>query len=520
MGESIHKIIAAINPDLFCEKFKNEYGIREDIIGKVKQLKKEKGVLAAAKIARPRECEFLDENKVSLASPFKLMGIKNPIEKHSLSYDAFSENLEPIYFWIIDTLKADYKDFDKLDKLVDNFSSTPGSGHFSEMGQKATRMQDEGMKILGAINQVLKSILNIIYDLREFRIRLDLYDNLKDPMLKNAAQLSLKQIWMDSVDMKRGNTAIKGLAQQFQYATIIDAFMASDSVQRVNELDLNERVKRVVEQRVAEFFDWLGKSEQELRNRYQIEKNYLKSQYNTVQLYVKWAKPYLRAAQQLSQPFDRYNPDLVTVFNTSVFELTLMCQGKYSPAKDAASGALPSIFANRKIRSYNPLLIIELKFRSIPERAGQQGYGFRGKVDINFTSYALREDEIKVLKEELDKDDMMDAMKLIEGATTDSIEKIKDDVEKFINDFDDKKSTKKEDQKNKNEQVPSFSGLFSDFSEVFSFLKKDKKENNLDPNRPEDEMEKVARSQALLQARGECLKFYGLYKKSHNMPAF
>ncbi|VVB83815.1 Uncharacterised protein [uncultured archaeon] len=53
---------------------------------------------------------------------------KAPEASHTIVYDSSSETLEPIYFFIIDLLK----DMGMApQKLVDNFSSTPGSGHFA-----------------------------------------------------------------------------------------------------------------------------------------------------------------------------------------------------------------------------------------------------------------------------------------------------------------------------------------------------------------------------------------------------
>src|SRR3990172_41244 len=89
-----------------------------------------------------------------------------PLAEHTLVYDSSSETLEPIYFFILD-LMNDFRF--EVKKLVDNFSSSPGSGHFSELGQRATIMQQQGTKILGDVNTVLRSVLNIIYDLKEFR---------------------------------------------------------------------------------------------------------------------------------------------------------------------------------------------------------------------------------------------------------------------------------------------------------------------------------------------------------------
>ena len=84
-------------------------------------------------------------------------GYAGPVasEEHKLVYDSSSETLEPLYFWIVDLMNSLFKN--KVEKIVDNFASTPGSGHFSEIGGKATRMQEEAQKILGTINVIIKS---------------------------------------------------------------------------------------------------------------------------------------------------------------------------------------------------------------------------------------------------------------------------------------------------------------------------------------------------------------------------
>ncbi|HUW44088.1 MAG TPA: hypothetical protein VMV95_03970, partial [Bacillota bacterium] len=100
---------------------------------------------------------------------------ENPLSEHSLVYDSSSETLEPVYFFILDLMN----DFGlETEKLIDNFTSSPGSGHFAELGQRATIMQQQGTKILADINNVIKSVLNLIYDLKDFRIRLYQYDDL------------------------------------------------------------------------------------------------------------------------------------------------------------------------------------------------------------------------------------------------------------------------------------------------------------------------------------------------------
>ena len=86
-----------------------------------------------------------------------------PLAEHTLVYDSSSETLEPVYFFILDLMN----DFGLApEKLVDTFMASPGSGHFAEIGQRATVMQQQGSKIMADVNNVLRSVLNIIYDLK------------------------------------------------------------------------------------------------------------------------------------------------------------------------------------------------------------------------------------------------------------------------------------------------------------------------------------------------------------------
>lgn len=505
MAVNIHNLIAAISPDTYCSLNKKS---------NVKDLVKKEGYLAAAEEAEPVKSDYMDFDKERVESnPFKLRGIKNPIEKHEIIYDNFSQALEPIYFWILDYINNNYN---SSEKLIDNFVTSPGSAQFVEMGSRSRVSQEEAMKMLATSGAIVKSILNIVYDLKEFKIRLSFYDDLKsgDKAVRSAALLSLKQIWLDQVDFaKRGTTSLKQLAAQYDYVTLIDAFMATNSLEQLKTLDLNERVKRILEQRVAEFFKWIKESEQELKKRFEIEKVYLKNQVNSVKLYARWIKPYLKAARDLEQRA-KSTSALVNAFNTTLFELTLLGKGKYGVEGDIANGILPKFYREiMKNRTYYPIVIVEFKFRSSPERIGQSGYGFRGRIEINFTSYALNGDELKVLKEELEKDDLGDLIELIEGSTTESLEAIKVDLDEFLNE---KKKEKEEKEKERDEDTNPFSALFS----IFKSEKK-KEKTDLSKGIPKDSAEeKVLRNQAIIKARLECIKLYGAYKGANDMPGF
>lgn len=509
MVVDIKKLIAAINPGLYCDDSYDEEGKKLSDV--VKEIAKKEGYLKAAEKAKLRDSPYLDMIDLRLTkSPFALVGLKASIEQHTVIYDVFSQNLEPIYFWILDYCNEEYGD---VEKLIDNFISSPGSGHFAEMSRRATVLHDEAMKIFGTINTVIRSILNLIYDLKEFKLRLAEYERYHsgDPQLKESALLALKQIWMDAVDIKRQNTALKGLAQQFDYVTIIDAFMVVNSLEDVDKLDLNDRVKRILKQRVPDFLRWIKESEIELKKRYEIERTYLKSQFNSVQLYSRWLKPYLKAAQELEQN-GTPSAALVSQFNTAVFELTLMAKAKYDASADVETQDLPRFFTKLKLRKYTPITIIELNYRSAPDRGDQRGgYAYRGRVEATFTSFALNSDELEILKKELGKDDFETVYKMISGATNESLDQIKEDLDDLL---EDKKSEKKDEKKE--EDTNPFSALFS----VFKTEKK-KKDKDLSKGIPKDsEYEKILRSQSILLARHKCRELYDDFKKAHDMPAF
>ena len=243
--DQIDRIIAAINPEKYA-----------DNSSKVRSLLKKGNFWQAVKEAKPA-----------------------PAAQHQLVYDSLAEQLEPIYFWILDFMNGMFGG--KVEKLVDNFSSSPGSGHFGEMGIRKSQMQQQASTILQTINTVLKSVINLLYDLREFKMRLDHYNaaKSKDSYKKEAGMLSLKQIWMDKVDILRGMGSINQLASgQLQFVTLRDAFMKVNTVEQADKLDLNDRVVRILKPRIHEFLVWKRTSEGELRKRFEIEKTYLKSQ--------------------------------------------------------------------------------------------------------------------------------------------------------------------------------------------------------------------------------------------------
>ncbi len=140
--------------------------------------------------------EKLKDNKKGLSQVLK----GESVGEHDLIYDAFGESMEPIYYWMLDFMK-DMQGY-KIDKVADFFAASEASGYYGEMGQRRTAMESRiaggggGAGLFGTINLIVKSIINLLFDLKTFDLRLKNYDDLKvkDPLVKKSACEALKGI--------------------------------------------------------------------------------------------------------------------------------------------------------------------------------------------------------------------------------------------------------------------------------------------------------------------------------------
>jgi hypothetical protein len=394
---------------------------------------------------------------------YKKTGKIKPVAvwEHQIIFDSTSEQLEPRYFWVLDYLRE--KQGLKVEKLEDNFAAAPGGGYFSEIGAKATKMQEEGMKLMGTINTLIRTIINLLYDLKDFEIRMKQYEGLKNPKkeLAQAALLSLKNVWLDKVDMpQRGRGSIHQMTYELGFTTLRDAFLAADKIKDVDKIDLNDRVKRVLKPRLAEFYAWLERSEQERKKRFEIEKAYLRSEVSALKLYTRWAKPYLRIAEELRMRAGDgagkriTDPELVNAFNTMVMDVKIMGTKQFKPDALAKSKDIPREFEHEKFkRDYFGVEIVQFHFRGLPFRTPQGHYVFGGRMELTFKGYSLNSEELQFLRQEIEKDDLGSALKLVEDVTEKSLEQMQEDLDHFLKEEPPKEKKEKKKTKIKLEDI-------------------------------------------------------------------
>ncbi|MAG45461.1 MAG: hypothetical protein CMH63_01665 [Nanoarchaeota archaeon] len=480
--------------------------------------------------------------------PSDLKGLEKTIDDGSgftLIYDSFAEGLEPVYFWILDFMRDNYWGTGlEVSKTLDEFQGSVGSGLFGDLGTRASIMQDRAMKLMTTLNQVVRSVINILYDLKEFDQRMEHYKQLKseNKIEQQDANLALKQIWMDRVDVQRGRGSINMLAQQLQFVTIRDAFMAADSEKDVEKMDLNDRVKRILGPRVQEFEAWKKLSGAELERRYNIEKSYLKSQIDSLKLYSQWAKPYLKTAQQLSAS-DYRTPDLVSIFNNLQLQVSLFGKKSVSPGDIYDT----TIFNKNKFKDIEldkkmySCVEVSMDYRTIPHtmQRTEQGthYTQGGKVKAVFRAFALDEDEVKAVEDF----ETYEGLTLIEGMTEESIQQMQEEIDKYMEEEEKveglptkEKEKAIEEALKKAKSPEEAKKLKKDLDEVRKILRKANR--RLDPfneameglkditeplkgfwKPSKDKIAEATRQVAKSKAAGSAYIVYLVYKKSHGM---
>jgi hypothetical protein len=465
------------------------------------------------KTLTPEERRKLREELVKKIREKGIVKLKSgePAEYH-ITYDTFGGTLEPVYFWTLDFLRNSSPSGLGLEvnKIEEQFEASAGGGFFGEMGTKAGIMQDRAMKTLEVINTVLRTLINLIYDLKEYDMRLEVYDNL-DPKKQSKADerqsaiYALKAIWMDQVDMKAGMGSINNLTRgDLGFVTLRDAFMQANNAKQANKLDLNKRVKVILLKKLKEYNIWKNASEIELRKRYSIERNYLKAQVDSLRLYTKWAKPYLRAAQKLGmKEFTTKaglpSPDMVAAFNNMQMELKLFAKREIKPTT-----AYESYKKLKFEDKYYSCVEVEFKLRTAPQIAKQgqaTHYAHLGVIDVIFKPYSLTGKDIS----DIEKLEVFEDMDIVEHLTESSLKDLQADIDHYLKGEKDEEGLKIKKKSSMPNPLKGFGELLSPLGSLVSAKKATTYQKGL--------VIGAVKSDAM----SSCQTLYSVFKKSHRM---
>jgi len=462
--EDVDKKLESIGPDKRNLTEKRDY--LNDLLDKIKELKNDK------EVDQDKLKDFETNVKKKLHNnPNIIKG--DQTAEYTLGYETFQSSLEPVYYWIYDALKGPTfgLKYDLVAKTRDEFAAAEASAFYGELGRRRTELEKRASELMGTINMVVKSILNLIYDLKEFELRLDEYKKLHsdEEAVSNGADYALKTIWLTEVDSKKGPGSINSLVQNLNYVMLRDAFFSihmpvgeADKVEKdvlnkiQKELDVPDMIKRILQGRVKEYLKWRELSEKELDKRYKIERTYLKAQVNSLKLYTKWARPYMIATQKLL-PAELAAEDmgeLPTTFNTMLTFLDLFAKKKVKIAQKPGSSDVIKVEKYTKLKKVKDeekeeekdndvYSVLEVKFvyRVLPGGQTQEGYrGHLGNVDVKIVGYEMQQKDL----DNLEIARQNEVISLVDEVTKDTLDALEDDIKRFLGDEDkgEKKETK------------------------------------------------------------------------------
>lgn len=359
MSVSIHQIIAAICPDVFCDPSTRREVKR--ILRGGTEAGDPCAWLKAAQAAKPREPAGTDLERLQETSPFDLPGLRDPVEKHTLVYDAPGDSLERIYFVLLDLLERRLGW--QVAKLVDLVNATPGSALLQQWGQRSSRALDETLKLFHTAQEHTQRLLATPEALERLREQIGVVDDSrsKDPARRRTATEVLKREWL-----------------------ALDWNPDSDSEQPDTSDD-------------SAFRAWAEQRRRELGTRSSSLTSEARAHLQTLRLYAQLLQPILGNDPDPARR-SAGNAGLLSAFNTANVRVVLMAQKPDFRAEEVAAGKLPKWLGKARYRPSVPTLLAEIVFRAIPEQARTGGFVYRGRAEITLTSYALRQDELEPLQ--------------------------------------------------------------------------------------------------------------------------
>ena len=202
-------------------------------------------------------------------------------------------------------------------------------------------------------------------------------------------------------------------------------------------------------------------------------------------------------------------------------EIVLKCKAKSQKSQNSkvdiqeevVKETLPYEFRKlKKLRDYFAVVVADFSFRGIPSRGPQGGFIFGGRIEFTLNAYSLNQDELDLLKERLSESDIAEALRLVEGMTTESLESLKIDIDEFISDKKPEKTAtnpftailgmggkkkKPEEEKKEKLEIMKKKGIKSE-SYAERYLRSVAEANSFDAN----------------------FSLYDIYKKAHKMTSF
>ena len=433
-------------------------------------------------------------------------------------------HFQPEYFSVTQILSAlGYKSL----RMAETIDPSAVSSLMNMVFEKRKNLQDRVMQLLGNINTVLKSIIAIIYELKELDRNLYLYEELKDNDKEKAeaAELALKRVFLDNVDSRKGGASLSALSRsptQGQggpgFIDIMSVFYQVKSLKDAQNIERNEQYKNILKNRYIEYEKWKEINGNDLKNRKSLLLQYLKSQMGSFNLYVDWCSTDLsllsRMGLDTAKKAEAYlkgagKPD---IFENEVFKIMLVgyrpiYTGEYdveyarlfknkgpgipitAEPKSIAGNLVSRGYGENKrsfiydrIKKYGPLVIsaikVQMDFKEKPSKDQIQP-PYEGTLSFSAYPYCFTPEEFYLYREAQTAKIQKTVFASVDQVVFNSLNVIKEDLDKYVKEADEEEKKKKEKKPQKEYAFmdiyrafkDDFAGISKSFSEISSVEK-------------------------------------------------
>ncbi len=447
--------------------------------------------------------------------------------RYKFIIDSPVSGVESIYFWLIRFMEERPPfglnlsgEWGRIEKIKDMYTAGETSSYWGMAEQRKGLQQDKFQQLMANVGQLLKTLFQLIRELRIIDERLEFYK--KSYAGDRSAEIALKSIWIDLVEGGSKNPAsVLGLGSQVGFVTLPDLFFAihpkKDDVRKeVDKLGdpdhggINRKVREVLERKLTQYLYWKEKTYDELLKGEKFKTQYLRQHYHVIRLYLNWLRPYLKNVQRLQMQGTATDKDIIAAFETSKIEVELLgIETRYEAEGEYGK-------ETKDFKEFFPVIRVKLNHVAMPEIAfqseGQRGAIHRGRTVVIIEAFVAQvqkegdkviRDDLTEYKSKIDKEDL----ELLEAVDA-SIMAMKDDLEKYLLKAGELAREQNKDEK-KGESVGSpFKHLFLGFKELAgipTLHRKDKTKNVNEKGAAEND------------AKTKAYTLYNIYKKTHGM---
>ncbi|MBI1973002.1 hypothetical protein HYS50_03280 [Candidatus Woesearchaeota archaeon] len=445
--------------------------------------------------------------------------------QYKLIMDSPLTGVEGTYFWVIRQMEErppfglNYAgEGGRIEKIKDIYTAGETSSYWGMAEQRKGVQQEKFQQLMANIGQLLKTLFQLIRELRIIDERLQYYEEEKEG--KKPAQVALKSIWVDMVEGGSKNPAsVLGLGSQVGFVTLPDLFFetdvhaakdAKDVEREVDKLQsFNRKIREVLGRKLAQYIYWREKTYEELIKGQQFKLKYMRQHYHVIRLYLNWLRPYLKNVQRLEmQRIDKYGMqgtnqyDIIAAFETSKIELEVLgIKTKYEAEGEYGK-------ETKEFKEFFPVVRVQFSYVAMPEIAfqaeGQRGAIHRGRTVIIIDAFVATKEDLEEYKKKIEGEDLE-----LLTAVDESILALKDDLEKYLLKAEQVKKKEEEKQGEKGESVfAPFKHMFLGFRDLAGIPTKERKTKG---------KHRGEKSQAEEIAKTDAYLIYNIYKKTHGM---